>query len=334
MDLRPQSHEIIRTWAFYSIVKAYLHEGTIPWRNVAISGWILDPDRKKMSKSRGNVVIPLHLLNEYGSDAIRYWAGNAQLGADTAFDASVLKVGKRLVTKIFNASKFVLGRQSPSASISYPMDRVFLLRLRDLVRRATVAFESYDYQVALAETERFFWTSFTDTYIEMSRSRTQGILGSEAQESAITALNLALNVLLRLFAPFLPYITEEVWSWAFAAATGHPNIHKAPWPSDLDFAGISPYEEDAIFDVAVEALSTINKGRAKAGVSTAREIQTAVLAARPAVLNCLTLVKDDIRLAARTHQLILVEDAQLVETGIEVRDLQFSNAPSISPCGD
>ena len=111
MDLRPQSHEIIRTWAFYTIVKAHLHEGTIPWRHVAISGWVLDPDRKKMSKSKGNVITPMHLLDQYGADAVRYWSLSARLGTDTAFDEKVLKVGRRLVVKLFNASKFVLQQE-------------------------------------------------------------------------------------------------------------------------------------------------------------------------------------------------------------------------------
>jgi len=227
MHLRPQSHEIIRTWAFYTIVKACLHHNELPWTNVAISGWILDPDRKKMSKSRGNVLTPIHPLDEYGSDAVRYWAASAQLGNDTAFDVKVLKIGKRLVTKIFNAAKFVLGRDCETGAITYPMDRVFVTRLATLVRRATSAFENYEYHIALAEREGSFWTAFTDSFIEMARGRTHGALGEEAQRSAVNALYLGLNVLLQLFAPFLPFIAEEVWSWDFAARTGQRSIHKA-----------------------------------------------------------------------------------------------------------
>jgi valyl-tRNA synthetase len=336
MDLRPQSHEIIRTWAFYTIVKACLHEDQIPWRNVAISGWILDPDRKKMSKSRGNVITPMHLLDEYGSDAVRYWAAGAGLGADTTFDVNVLKVGKRLVTKLFNASKFVLGKEGSPGEIVYPMDRVFLLRLRELVRNATRHFENYEHQQALGETERFFWTAFTDAYIEMSRARTLGTQGAEAQGSALATLRIALGVFLRLFAPFLPYITDEVWSWRYAEETGCASIHASPWPSAADFPALSEGRNDGIFDIAVEALYAINRSRTGAGVSSAREIKTATLAAIPETFPLLQAACEDIRLAVRAGELLAIEEAQLDETGpdktglektrIEVRQIEFVSA--------
>src|SRR5579863_4555704 len=326
MDLRPQSHEIIRTWAFYTIVKAMLHEGEIPWKNVAISGWILDPDRKKMSKSRGNVITPMHLLDEYGSDAVRYWAACAGLGSDTTFDVNVLKVGKRLVTKLFNASKFVLGKEGTPGPIVYPMDRVFLLRLRDLVRSATRHFENYEHQQALAETERFFWTAFTDSYIEMSRARTLGTYGAEAQGSALATLQIALGVFLRLFAPFLPYITDEAWSWTYAEQTGRQSIHVSAWPSDSDFPELSEEGNEGIFDVAMEALYAINKSRTGAGVSSAREIKTATLAAKPGAFLLLKAACEDIRLAVRAIELLAVEEPQLDGTGVEVRQIEFVSA--------
>ena len=171
MDLRPQSHEIIRTWAFYTIVKAHLHEGEIPWRNVAISGWVLDPDRKKMSKSKGNVITPMHLLDQYGADAVRYWSLAARLGTDTAFDEKVLKVGRRLAVKLFNASKFALGQEGPDGPVTRELDLSFLSRLRETVTRASLAMEAYEYQAALEASERFFWSGFTDTYMEMVKAR-------------------------------------------------------------------------------------------------------------------------------------------------------------------
>src|SRR5262249_8276151 len=148
-DLRPQAHEIIRTWAFYTIAKAMLHEDTIPWRHIAISGWILDPDRKKMSKSRGNVVTPMHLLDEYSADGVRYWAAAARRGPDTAFDDKGLKVGKRLVTKLFNAGKFVLSQEGEAAPITAELDRAFVDRLRALVERVTASFDAFEYAQAL-----------------------------------------------------------------------------------------------------------------------------------------------------------------------------------------
>ena len=170
MDLRPQSHEIIRTWAFYTIAKAWLHEGTIPWRSVAISGWVLDPDRKKMSKSKGNVVTPMHLLDQYGSDAVRYWSLAARLGIDTAFDEKVLKVGRRLVVKVYNASKYVLARGARGAD--HPPARPRLPRAPP-GRRSSLdrSLDAIDYAGALDTIERFFWDSFTDTYLELVKAR-------------------------------------------------------------------------------------------------------------------------------------------------------------------
>jgi valyl-tRNA synthetase len=279
-----------------------------------------------MSKSRGNVITPMHLLDEYGSDAVRYWAACAQLGADTAFDVNVLKVGKRLVTKLFNASKFVLGKEGLPGPIAYPMDRVFLLRLQELVRNATRHFENYEHQQALAETERFFWTAFTDSYIEMSRARTLGTYGAEAQGSALATLRIALGVFLRLFAPFLPYIADEVWSWAYAEETGCVSIHASPWPSERDFPQLSGDGYEGIFDIAVEALYAINRSRAGAGVSSAREIKTATLAAKPEAFALLKAACEDIRLAVRASELLTVEEPQIEGTGIEVRQIEFVTA--------
>ncbi|MCS5637579.1 MAG: valine--tRNA ligase, partial [Myxococcota bacterium] len=235
-DVRPQAHDIIRTWAFYTIAKALLHEDTIPWKNAMISGWILDPDRKKMSKSKGNVMTPLPLLEQYTADAGRYWAASARLGSDTAFDEKVWKIGKRLVTKIFNAGKFVLAQTGEAHPISAELDRAFVAKLSELAQASRREYEAYNYAHSLQETESFFWTHFTDTYLELVKARARlhadGATGSDlaASGSAVASLRLGLSVLLRLFAPVLPYISEEVWSWSFAEESGEASIHRAPWP--------------------------------------------------------------------------------------------------------
>ena len=162
-DMRPQGHDIIRTWAFYTIAKAMLHENDVPWHHALISGWILDPDRKKMSKSKGNVTTPLPLIEMYTADAARYWAASARLGADTAFDENVWKIGKRLVTKLFNAAKFVLSQTGEVAPISQELDRAFVAKLKELVFDSTKNFDAYQYAHALQETESFFWTHFTQS---------------------------------------------------------------------------------------------------------------------------------------------------------------------------
>jgi valyl-tRNA synthetase len=159
MDLRPQGHDIIRTWLFYTVLKSELAHGTLPWRNAAISGWVLDPDRKKMSKSKGNVITPMPVLEQHGADAVRYWAASARLGIDTAFEEAQIKVGRRLAIKILNASRFVLGFEAPMGAVTDPLDRSMLETLRAVVREATDALESYDHARALDAMERFFTSS-------------------------------------------------------------------------------------------------------------------------------------------------------------------------------
>jgi valyl-tRNA synthetase len=239
-DLRPQAHDIIRTWAFYTIVKAWLHERTIPWHHIAISGWGLDPNRQKMSKSKGNVVTPHHLFEEYSADAYRYWAARHRLGTDTLFDAEVVRVGKRLATKLLNASRFVLSQldrvdadysRVPVEDIAAELDLAFVADLRSLVARATAAFDDFDYTLALQISEELFWR-FCDDFVELVKVRSYEESDSPERRSAIAALHLGLRVFVRLFAPFLPYVTEEVWSWRFAASDGPTgSIHVAAWPA-------------------------------------------------------------------------------------------------------
>ena len=219
MDLRPQAHEIIRTWLFSTIVRSELEHSTLPWRHAAISGWILDPDRKKIGKSLGNAITPLEYLEKYSTDAVRYWAGSARLGADTVFSEEQMKVGRRLAIKILNASRFVLSRmdgaESPAqvpATGLMAVDAAMLARLALVVDEATAEFESYDHARALEVTESFFW-SYCDDYLELVKARSYGDPSQAGPASARHALALSLSVMLRLFAPFLPYCTEEAWSW-------------------------------------------------------------------------------------------------------------------------
>ena len=225
MDLRPQAHDIIRTWLFYTVVRAHLEHGTVPWTNTAISGWVLDPDRKKMSKSKGNVVTPMALLEEHGSDGVRYWAASGRPGTDTTFDPGQMKVGRRLAIKLLNASKFALGRAEPRSAISAPVDRGMLTSLARLVADSTEQLEGYQYATVLERAERWFW-SFCDDYLELVKNRRYGAQGEELAGSANSALVVALGSILRVFAPFLPFVTEEVWSW-----WRDGSVHRAPWPT-------------------------------------------------------------------------------------------------------
>lgn len=335
-DIRPQSHEIIRTWAFYTIAKAMLHEDSIPWKHALVSGWILDPDRKKMSKSRGNVVTPMRLLDQYTADGVRYWAAGARLGVDTAFDEKVFKVGKRLVTKLFNAGKFVLSQTGEVCPVSQELDRGFAAKLKSLVEQATQNFDAFNYAHVLMGTESFFWTHFTDTYLELVKVRARRFADAacDAQEvtaasgSAVAALRLGLDVLLRLLAPMLPFITEEVWSWAFAEEKGHASIHGAPWPGDRDFAGIAEPNDPLSFDRAVAALAAINKCKADGEVSMGREVETLTLCANAATLGGVRPVLGDVLDAARCHDHRLGECSELEDGVFEVVDARFAPRPA------
>lgn len=265
MDLRPQAHDIIRTWLFATMVRSHFEQHCAPWHNAALSGWILDPDRKKMSKSKGNVVVPTDLLEQHGSDAVRYWAASGRPGTDTAFDEQQMKVGRRLAIKLLNASRFALGvsdgADGATGAVTEALDLAMLARLAELVRRCSDAFDDFDYARALERTEEFFW-DFCDNHLELVKVRAYGDGGGAA--SARAALDRALSVLLRLFAPFLPFATEEVWSWWQSGS-----IHTSSWPTVAelgDLAGADP----ALSPLAASVLSELRRAKteAKRGMRT------------------------------------------------------------------
>ncbi len=280
-DIRPQAHEIIRTWAFYTIVKAYLHDRDVPWKNILLSGWILDPDRKKMSKSQGNVVTPEPLITEFGADAVRYWAGRARLGVDTALDEKVFKVGKRLCTKLFNASKFVIERFAgidPATltpdKITCETDRAAIAQLRPLIRRATESFDAFDYAQALQVTEEFFWGTFCDNYIEIAKPRTYDEGESDGKLSAAATLRLMHRMLVRMFAPFLPFLTEEIWHWNYTAdADMHGSVHRSPWPSLDEIAAVPEPSSERTWPLMLQVVEAVRKAKADANLSIKAPVQ-------------------------------------------------------------
>ena len=306
-DLRPQSHDIIRTWAFYTITRSLLEDGSIPWRHVTISGWILDPDRKKMSKSRGNVVVPTAIFDEYGSDAVRYWASSARLGVDTAFDPKVFREGKRLVTKIRNAARLIKGYEGESGSLNNPLDRALVARLRALVAEVTQRWEEWDHASALAATETWFWSDLCDNYLELSKSRAY-----EADGSALTALRAALDVVLRLFAPVVPYVTEEVFNSERAKPE---SIHRASWP---DAAELPEAEDDGCFDAAVELLTQIRRVKSEAKVSLRFPIDRLAVSGPKASIQLLETVIDDVKSTVNVKSHELVADDSLEALAVDV----------------
>jgi len=318
-DVRPQAHEIIRTWAFYTIVKAYFHDNTIPWKNIAISGWILDPDRKKMSKSKGNTVTPETLLKEYSADGVRYWAARAKLGVDTAFDVSVLKIGLKLATKFFNAGKFVYGQlervTKPAfdldlSLITEELDRSWVARLRKTVVEAQQAHAQMDYAAALMISEETFW-DFCDNYLELSKVRSYRDGQDVGTMSALATLQLSLNVFLRLLAPVLPYITEEVWQWCFGegcfgegcfgeggvseqSSEGFSSIHKQAWPTVQELEAVPAPQQISSYSVAVKATSLIRGAKSDAKVGQKTMVSSMHITAAIEAIAAIKLVAKDI----------------------------------------
>jgi len=298
MDLRPQAHDIIRTWLFSTVVRSELAHGSLPWANAAISGFVLDPDRKKMSKSKGNVVTPLPLVEQHGADAVRYWAASGRPGTDTAVDEGQIKVGRRLAIKVLNASRFVLGRcagdggspGSPDpAAVTDPLDRAMAARLLTVVRETTTAFEGYDYARALERTEAFFWW-FCDDYLELVKTRAYGDPGDAGPASARAALALALSVQLRLLAPVLPFVTEEVWSWWKAGS-----VHRAAWPEPGELEGAALGGNPLVAEVAGEVLGAVRRAKTAAKRSMRAEVATLTVTADDARLDALGSVVGDVR---------------------------------------
>ena len=271
MDMRPQAHEIIRTWLFSSVVRAHLENHELPWSHAAISGWILDPDRKKMSKSKGNVVTPMEMLDEYSSDAVRYWAASGRPGTDTAFDVGQMKIGRRLAIKILNATKFVLTITDSGdiSQVTDPVDQAMLARLASTVEAATQAFEDFNYAKALDLTETFFW-EFTDDYVELVKERAYGEKAGVNSASARSALYLALTTQLRLFAPFLPFTVEETWSWFQAGS-----IHRQAWPTASELLVSGAQFSPTLMTHANEALRMIRKTKSEAKLSMRAVVSSA-----------------------------------------------------------
>ncbi len=310
MDMRPQAHDIIRTWLFATVTRAHFEHGTVPWRNAAISGWILDPDRKKMSKSKGNAETPEDVVMAHGADAVRYWAASGRLGTDAAYDTGQMKVGRRLAIKVLNASKFALGFGDVSgdlrAAVTNPLDLSMLAALGDVVDKATHGFEAWDYTRSLEVTETFFWT-FCDDYLELVKDRAYGGQGEAEAASARAALRLALDTLLRLLAPFIPYATEEVWSWF-----GEGSLHRQSWPTrDALPAG----GDAAVLATVGEALASVRKVKSEAKLGMRAEIRTMTLVGLPEELERVRAAEADLRASGRVTDLAYAEG-----DGIEVRD--------------
>ena len=304
MDVRPQGPEIIRTWLFSTVVRSELEFGVLPWRHAMINGWVLDPDRKKMSKSSGHVTTPMQLLEEIGSDGVRYWAASGRPGTDTADDPAQMKVGRRLAVKVLNATKFVLGRLGDAVpgpgSVTEPLDLDLLAALADLVDESTTALDGFDYARALERTESFFWR-FCDDYLELVKARAYGEDDVAAGRSARAALGTSLSVLLRLFAPFLPFATEEAWRWSHTTS-----VHAASWPTrdELVAAVGAP---SGVYDAAGELLGIVRREKSASRQSMKAPVALVTVHGAKGYLAALDAARADLMDAGVIARLELVE---------------------------
>lgn len=307
-DMRPQAHEIIRTWLFSSVVRAHLEHNSLPWTDAAISGWILDPDRKKMSKSKGNVVTPIDLLDEHGSDAVRYWAASGRPGTDTAFDVGQMKIGRRLAIKILNASKFALslGAHTNDSldNVTVALDQSMLRELDWVIDEATKAFNQFNYTKALEVTEKFFWV-FCDDYVELVKDRVYGSAGADEKKSAQIALGYATETFLQLFAPFMPFVTEEVWSWWKSGS-----VHRSSWPTSSGIAG-----DREVLTSTSEILTLVRKIKSDAQVSMKTEIKNLRISGPATLLALAKLAETDLQTASRALSISWIENETLSVEG-------------------
>ncbi|PJJ63467.1 valine--tRNA ligase [Compostimonas suwonensis] len=311
-DLRPQGQDIIRTWLFSSMLRSELEFGQKPWSNAALSGFIVDPDRKKMSKSKGNVVTPADILEQHGSDAVRYWAASSRLGTDAAFDPqnpTQIKIGRRLAIKILNASKFILGFDARGdAPVTDPLDLSMLAVLGEVIDQATTALEGYDHARALELTESFFWT-FCDDYLELVKERAYGT-DEVGRDSAVAALRLAVRALLRLFAPVVPFATEEAWSWF-----NDGSVHLASWPTREEL-GAGETGDPQLLPLASAALTGIRRSKTDAKASQKAAVTSAIITGTAVQIGALALAASDLKAVGKIADLTFAEGDELAVTNI------------------
>ena len=319
-DLRSQAHEIIRTWAFCTIVKAHYHQNVIPWKNIMISGWCLASDKTKMSKSLGNVVSPIGLIEEKGSDAVRYWAANSSLGMDTAYSDEMIGIGQKLVLKLFNAAKFAEMHFKNCSNFSQnnireKIDLCLMYKIKQVLNQYNKHFENYDYNKALEVIENFFWNDFCDNYLEIVKVRCYGIDGikykdltlteeeknkiNSGQISAINTIYYVFNYLLKMFAPFVPCVCEEIYSCLYEEEfTKTKSINGCGNCAKIDFV-VDNY--DTLWSLLLKIIADVRKYKSEKNISIKEIVDTLEIVTKENIDDCL----DDLKNVCNVSNIII-----------------------------
>ncbi len=323
MNLRPQAHEIIRTWAFYTIVKSHHHFGVLPWKDIAISGWVVEgKGGGKISKSRGGFIPPMEMIEKYSADAIRYWAASTGMGKDTTVSEEKIAMGSKLVTKLWNVAKFsqrfLENYELPSKLPEFtPTDRWLLSRAQWLIQRVSELFRSYDYAAAKSETESFFWRELADNYLEMCKERLYDET-NELREGARYTLYQVLLTIVKLFAPILPYITETIYQAVFVPIEGEGSVHAARWPAAN--ALFRSETADAAGEALIEIATSVRRYKSESNISLGTELKRLQLATSDtSITRMLQEARADIMSVTRARQIEVRGglDADLVEVKTE-----------------
>jgi valyl-tRNA synthetase len=307
MDVRVQAFEIIRTWLFYTVVKSHHHTDTLPWKQVMISGWGLDEKGKKMSKRAGNFVDPMDVIKQYSADALRYWSAGATLGNDLRYNERDVADGKRLMNKLWNAIRFAaMYLQDAEGRIINPtpgeptmVDRWILSRFHQVVQAATKHLEEYEYSLALKTVERFFFAEFCDNYLEIVKERFWNparFQPAQVEAARHTLFTLGLGVL-KLLAPFIPYITENLYQIVFRQFGGPVSLHVAPWP-EADSSAVNP-EADELGRTLVAVLTGARRWKTTQNVHQGHPLRSIHVTCPEALRAALQPALEDLRAAAR-----------------------------------
>ena len=315
MSMRPQAHDIIRTWAFYTILKSLFHHDTIPWKDIVISGHVVDAARKKISKSKldhgaqsslskvfGH---PDKVIERFSADPIRYWACRANLGVDTAYDEKMIDLGKRFVTKLWNASKFALSHLEDwngSPGVPTSVDRGLLARLGDVERRVTKHMLNYEFGAAVREIESFFWSVLCDNYLEMVKARLYEpeTYGEESKRGAQATLHRVLLDVLKMLAPFMPHVTEEIYQQGLRERVGEVSIHVTAWPDGED---LRDHDDTEALDMAVDVVTAVRKYKSENNLSMGSELASLVVGVDLSVKPKYESVEGELRSTTRAKEI-------------------------------